>query len=88
MIKFNDEMLSRVLTAHENGGLQKKGRFNQLGYPGCLYQVALESDSFCDFIGEWDWKTDGRVLDWFDHNYDHNWTTDQFLQYLTNKGVA
>ncbi len=90
MIKFDDEMLSRLLTAHACGGLKRYGNYKIPGYPGCLYQIACDIDSFTDFNTElkWDNSTDGPKMSWFDAHYNPTWTMEQFVQYLANKGIG
>lgn len=81
-MKFTDEQLSRVLTAHACGGLTvASGGYGYAGYPGCLFQVALEVDT----IGE---CPDVTGMDWFDEHYQRDWSVEMFLTQLEIRGLA
>lgn len=89
MIKFDDEMLSRVLTAHNLGELIRHGCINATrSYPGCLFQVALEISDFndADALG---WCDDRNSLQMtkFDAHYNSDWTEEEFLEFLFGIGV-
>jgi hypothetical protein len=92
MIKFTSEQLSKILTAHANGGLVRFGKIDLSAYPGCLIQVAHECESgftprFDLIIPEIDWVVESGIH-WFDKNYNEKWTTVHFLHQLEWKGLA
>lgn len=80
-MKFTDEELSRIITAHENDVLVIGGDAG-LGYPACLMQAAkLEY-----FSGE-TYDLFPNEAEWFDKFYDSKWTTKEFIQKLTEQGL-
>ncbi|TAL29076.1 MAG: hypothetical protein EPN98_21795 [Phenylobacterium sp.] len=82
MARLTDEELSRVLTAHEMGGLVRKGDTRAKAYPACLVQVAKESWTgfgFGHHIGD---------VYWFDWSYRPDWTVDEFMAQLVARGLA
>jgi hypothetical protein len=88
MKKLNEEELSRVLTAHELGGLEVLGIdstiYGNPAYPGCLTQVAFEIDELhqcyrSDVLG---------IALWFDGSYNPNWTVEDFLEALEGVSLA
>lgn len=89
--KLNDEQLSRVMSAHESGQLGVGGRddFGLYGYRskghgrGCLLQVACNEPD----VGVAMLK-DRALAYWFDRNYMHTWTTDEFLNELKKGGFV
>lgn len=87
MIKYTDEELSRILTAHEAGGLMRVGEEGNLAYPCCIVQAGLAvtriaSPASCisDMVTRGGW--------WFDGAYQQYWTTEEFLRQLEEKGLA
>ncbi len=83
---FTDEELSRILTAHAQGGLERYGFEHYPAYPACILQVALVCSNALDAV-DLDGSLDS-IMGWFDSSYDPNWTPEQFLQYLENLCVA
>lgn len=81
MKKLTDEELSRVLTAHEAGGLVRGGNILMPGYPACLAQVAKGSPT-----GLGHGLLDGAA--WFDSAYRQSWTVGEFLAQLEARGLA
>lgn len=82
-MKFTDEQLSRVLTAHARGGLIRCGEVGA-AFPACLVQVALE----CEYgLNE---QPPDVVADslWFDRNYERDWSVEMFLCQLEIRGLA
>lgn len=77
--KFTDEQLSRILTAHELGQLELTG-YACNSYPCCINQAA--------FLTFWcaDSKYDcEETAYWFDNNYNKTWTTEEFIEKLTEQ---
>lgn len=81
-MKFSDEQLSRIITAHENNELVRSG-YTGIGYPCCINQAAYE-EYFCGIA----YDLDSVVAEWFDENYQTTWTTEQFIRKLEQKGFA
>ncbi len=89
-MKFTDEQLSRVLTAHELGGLKRGGAHQTNAYPCCLLQCAgAIMNSFAEdahsVFGD---ESLVPTAVWFDANYQTTWTTDEFLDQLTAQGLV
>jgi hypothetical protein len=91
--KFTDEELSRVLSAHEAGQLQRKGKYRD--GEACLLAAALPAQN--DAAWGWDWGlwhsvfADGelrRIYRWFDESYSPAVTADEFLRQLEAQGLA
>jgi hypothetical protein len=82
MTKLTDEELSRVLSAHEAGGLRRQGG-SVPGYPACIVQAAKQ-----EFYGGDAACLMPLVTIWFDYNYRRSWTTDEFLAQLESQGLA
>lgn len=92
--RLTDEELSRVMTAHELGGLARgNGEWafpdnEARGYPCCLVQAARVSAMAFHTVGE---TGDDRLEDavgWFDTAYEPTWTVDEFLAQLEARGLA
>jgi len=83
-VKYNDEQLSAILSAHCTGDvLLRGGTWEYDPYIRCINQVAFNSPSV-DPIEE-------RFLPaqiWFDDYYDFEWSPDRFLKELEAKGLA
>lgn len=88
MIKFDDEMLSKVLTAHNLGELIRYGCTAKPSYPGCLFQVALEVSDL-NRLDELGWCDDRNSLQMnkFDAYYNSDWTEEEFLEFLFGIGI-
>jgi len=79
---MTDEELSRVLTAHEAGGLQRGGNGRVVGYPCCIQQARWSIQK----LPTRQVFTD--ITEWFDSNYQSTWTADEFLRQLERRGLA
>lgn len=93
--KFTDEELSVILDAHEQGALEPQADIRNGCV--CLLMAACgtgEADN--DLSVGWDWSgweqyfgedyTD--VYEWFDAEYNEQWTTDELLHALEAQGLA
>lgn len=84
---FTDEELSRILSAHVNGEMQ---RFGKGGV--CVAQAACGVSEQSD--GLWTEPEPERetfmnnASIWFDREYKPDWTTDEFLAQLEAQGWA
>lgn len=82
-MRLTDEELSRVLTAHEAGGLKRCGKANQPAYPACLMQTSRCYGTSTEIpLSLW------SKVRWFDGNYQPSWTTEEFLAALEARGLA
>lgn len=85
-MKFTDEELSRVLSAHEDGTLERGGGLwscSDTDYAACILQVAkLVPHPFdaCVF--------NEKLAYWFDDCYEPGWTAVRFFRELEKQGVA
>ncbi len=77
--KFTDEQLSRIITAHELGELVQEG-YSATGYPCCINQAAYE---LCGLVDAY--RVNPISGNWFDENYDPSWTTEEFIEKLTEQ---
>lgn len=87
-MKFSDEELSRIITAHELGGLQKFGKCYIPGYPACIIQVALEINTIWlhpDVIIS---PYHEKLTYIFDQEYKNSWTTEEFIEWLIKQGAV
>lgn len=86
MIKFNDEQLSKILTAHASGGLERYGALDRPGYPGCIMQIAF---GLSRLISSNDVTSDPWFdINWFDENYNSGWSEEEFLEKLAERGMV
>jgi len=92
---FDDEELSRIVSAHAGGQLRAFGSYerNQC----CMYSSAYPAISEIEDIGPegWDWglwQTKGNFSEtarqWFDFNYNPGWPLGKFLRELEKQGLA
>lgn len=95
MPKYTDVQLSRILTAHAQGGLMRGGRSNLPAYPACMNQAAFASSRG----GCWGSPEGVRAgedtphafvphASWFDLQYVTTWTEDELLRWLEARGLA
>lgn len=88
MKRYDDVQLSRILSAHAAGELISGGQnwyvdWCDHEWRSCLVQAA----ELVPFPG----RCHGRnqlAVEWFDRNYNRNWTVDQFLRQLERVGIA
>lgn len=89
MKKFTDEELSRILTAHANGLLEREGEcwFEcEVGCEvvgGCINQFAYNEGN--NGTAE---KCNLEVANWFDANYNRSMSIEAFLAALERLGAA
>jgi hypothetical protein len=85
-VKFTDEELSRILSAHEGGQLRRQGGWWDEGAPFCCVVQAAKMEPRPDRakfgLGLY------SIAESFDDGYSPDWTTDQFLAWLESKGAA
>lgn len=94
-MKFNDEELSRILSAHEGGQLKRGGSHwpkNTINYQYCIIQVAdlnpcsvHVKQRVCKLILP---QYTNLLTIWFDNNYDPKWSTDEFIEKLVELEMA
>lgn len=91
-MKFTDEQLSRILTAHDSGNLIRGGKQYRQGYPGCIAQIAFDAQAFNDSkLNERDeelpfWHEIFDSIIWnFDKNYDSSWSIEELIEYITSQ---
>lgn len=77
--KLTAEELSRVLSAHDAGGLITAGAYGYTGLPACLMQAAKVDEHAMPA---------NPMVKWFDRNYQREWTVDEFLGELEWNGIA
>jgi hypothetical protein len=90
-VKFNDEELSRILSAHANGELRRFGWHDtQRVVKCCINQAALGVDEFEEMVkkGAWQGSFLQRSLGFFDRNYNPGWPLGKFLRELEKQGLA
>lgn len=81
-MKFTDEQLSRVLTAHARKGLVRAGEDGP-AYPACIVQVADECEHGYNSTAQ-----SSTAAGWFDLNYQRDWSVEMFLTQLEILGLA
>lgn len=93
--KLSDEELSRVLSAHANGEMTRRGTHLSTSGKACVLEVAstLTDDLFYSgSANEWEewrpctWRY--GVAQWFDANYNPGWPLGKFLRELERQGLA
>lgn len=85
-MKFTNDELSKILTAHAAEGLTRGGRYDFTGYPCCIIQAAHEIGNINllqVYLEEL-----APIVSWFDYHYEESWTVDQFLDQLVKQGVV
>ena len=95
-MKFNDEELSRILSAHAKGELRRAGWDPDRPelMKCCINQAALGVDEFEDKGLEmmkkdaWEGSFLQRALMFFDCNYNPGWPLGKFLRELEKQGLA
>lgn len=86
-MKLDDEQLSRVLSAHEDSNLARKGCFPSLGkHIPCLYQAAFNAADTVELV-DLGMNSTYPGLRWFDRNYNPAWNTEQFIKELTEQEI-
>ena len=84
-MKFNNEQLSRILTAHCNHELVIFGEtWNSFTCPddGCINQHAYNVSTIGVALIK-----NLRASTWFDINYNEEWTVDEFVSEMTKAGL-
>ena len=81
-MKFTDEELSRILSAHANDELRPYG--NTFARPNkcCVLEAAHTVNGYLSGKG------DSSVSEWFDDNYNPGWPLGKFLRELERQGLA
>lgn len=89
-MKFTDEELSRILSAHEGGQLRRMGEawcsvYGYLpdGYTACVIQAGKVVHSPSEAS-----MHDYDLARWFDRNYEPAWTASRLLRELEKQGCA
>jgi hypothetical protein len=85
MKKFTDEELSRILTAHANGFLEKSGFswFENIALRGCINQFAY-NECWVDDAA----RLNKKVSSWFDVNYNPSMSAEDLFSALEKLGAA
>ena len=94
-MKFSDEELSVIMDAHEQGALEPQADIRNGCV--CLLMAACGTGEVPnDLTVGWDWtgwaKRFGEsytdIYEWFDAEYQDDWTADEFLAQLEARGLA
>lgn len=83
-MKFNDEELSRILSAHAKRGLGREGMSLNASDKPCLIEVAERQEAA---FSTGSVSKEGTAT-WFDRTYRPNWSVDRFLAQLEARGLA
>jgi hypothetical protein len=91
MSKFTEAELSRILSAHANGDMRRRGM--SFDYPECVCVMqaaygALGEKSGFDIAKDLTTAKQQEAVHWFDRTYDSDWTPEQFLAHLEARGLA
>jgi len=91
-MKFTDEELSMIMSAHDNGRLTRFGYCGKNTEGVCVAQAAYGIHEECDGLwAKYDEEQEefARVTSkWFDFHYRPSWTTEEFLAQLEAQGWA
>jgi len=91
-MKFTDEELSRILSAHANGEMRRFGWDEDERMPAkvCAVQAAEQVDDEGHKSPSYWYKNHprGRAMRWFDKNYNPGWPLGKFLRELERQGLA
>lgn len=77
---FNEEELSRILSAHAGGQMK---RFNIVDSLQCCVFMAAECDEQI-YLNDPKWD----IALAFDSEYDSKWSAEEFIHWLSEKGLA
>lgn len=98
VMKFNDEQLSAIISAHEAGEMARMGSCINLKGKCCIFEAAYQSTNFWNIIN-WSIIHEDRVIrrkvldkvgdhiEWFDANYNPRWSSKFFIKKLAERGL-
>ena len=87
-MRFSDEELSRILSAHCTGDLKRDGAswdvLDGLNPPTvvCVLQAAFTIDGYLEIPEPDNNSAEIKLTTWFDCNYEKSWTPDELLRKL------
>lgn len=86
-MKYTNEELSRILSAHEGRQLEPGGHSNSFTYPasGCVNQVAYYDECTGDAFADRDRNRSCGL--WFDRCYNWSMDTDELLANLERESA-
>jgi hypothetical protein len=89
MALFNDEELSRILSAHVNGELRRGGLSSREPGKCCVLQAAHGLSKIVgDIYFTFGYKENYQAAKWFDTEYNPGWPLGRFLRELEARGLA